>query len=218
MPTDGDKPMNAGPLLRREEGETITARAERDVNLLAGDDALSITWSRYAGGERGPDLHVHREHTDAFYVLEGELTFGLGPAGDPLRMTAGGFVAVPPGIVHSFANESGTDAAWLNFHAPDKGFAAYLRAARDGRDAAFDSFDPPAGGGGPVGSAVVSGPGDGEHVTVGGAAVRVKCRLPELTVVEWPMAPGPRPGVRCYGLDGSGRTLAVHPSAAPFPP
>ena len=27
---------------------------------------LAITWSRYAMGERGPDLHVHREHTDAF--------------------------------------------------------------------------------------------------------------------------------------------------------
>ena len=24
-----------------------------------------MTWSRYVEGERGPDLHVHRAHTDA---------------------------------------------------------------------------------------------------------------------------------------------------------
>jgi hypothetical protein len=30
----------------------------------------------------------------------------------------------------------------VNMHTPDAGFADYLRALRDGREAAFDSFDP----------------------------------------------------------------------------
>jgi uncharacterized cupin superfamily protein len=55
------------------DGEVITQRERRDVVLLVGEPALTVTFSRYAPGERGPDLHVHREHIDAFYVLEGEL-------------------------------------------------------------------------------------------------------------------------------------------------
>src|ERR687894_3257855 len=121
--------MTAEPLMRREEAETITDRATREVVLLADDAAMSITWSRYGPGERGPDLHVHHEHIDAFYVLEGELTFST--TGDPLRVGPGGFVAVPPDVAHGFANESGADVRWLNIHAPDTGFAQYMRGARD---------------------------------------------------------------------------------------
>lgn len=178
-------------MLRREDGETITARPAREVVLLADGAELSITWSRYAAGERGPDLHVHHEHTDAFYVLEGEVTFAVGPAGDPVRVGPGGFVAVPPDVAHGFANESDADACWLNFHAPDMGFAQYLRDARDGRDAGFDSFDPPPDGGRPGAEVVVCGPG-------GGA-------VPGLVVAE---GPDPRPGDRYYALDG-GRVLSI---------
>ena len=72
-----------------------------------------------------------------------------------VRAPAGSYVAVPPNVVHTFVNASGDDATWLNFHAPDRGFAAYLRAARDGRDAAWDSFDPPMDGGRSPGDVVV---------------------------------------------------------------
>ena len=111
------------------EGETITRLPRREVVVLADHPDITITWTRYASGEPGPDLHVHREHTDAFYVLEGELTFPVGPRAEPVRVPAGGFVAVPPHVVHTFVNDSGAEASWLNLHAPDKGFAAYLRAA-----------------------------------------------------------------------------------------
>src|SRR5262245_38155529 len=121
--------------------ETITDRAERRIVMLAARDELTVTWTRYAPGERGPDLHVHREHTDAFYVLDGELTFELGPGGvERVRVPRGGFVAVPPNVAHSFVNEGGADAFFLNFHAPDKGFAASMRARRDGGDEPWDSF------------------------------------------------------------------------------
>jgi len=129
------------------DGETIADTDRRAVVLLAASPELTVTWSRYAGGERGPDLHVHREHVDAFYVLTGEITFEVGPGADRVRAPAGTYVAVPPNVVHTFVNASRAEATWLNYHAPDRGFAAYLRAARDGRDAAWDSFDPPADGG-----------------------------------------------------------------------
>ena len=131
-------------------GEVITQRQTRDVVLLGGDPAMAITFSRYGPGERGPDLHVHREHTDAFYVLEGELTFALGPDGAETTVDAGTYVAVPPNVGHGFLNASDADVRWLNFHTPDAGFADYMRGARDGRTVAWDSFDMPQDGGLPA--------------------------------------------------------------------
>jgi mannose-6-phosphate isomerase-like protein (cupin superfamily) len=178
--------MPGADVLRHiSDGETITKREQRDVVLLAERDDMTITWSRYAPEERGPDPHVHREHTDAFYVLDGELTFAVGPQGERVRMAAGGFVAVPPNVVHSFANEGDVDARYLNFHAPDGGFAAYMRAARDGRNATFDSFDPPADGGLAATEAVLSGPGEGEQLVTATRTVLLKCDLPDLSLGEW---------------------------------
>jgi quercetin dioxygenase-like cupin family protein len=175
----------AEPLVHIEDGETITAREQRDVVLLAERPDITITWSRYAPGERGPDLHVHREHTDAFYVLEGELTFALGPGAERVAVAAGGFVAVPPNIAHTFANESGADARWLNFHTPDQGFAAYMRGLRDGADVAFDSYDPPAGGGLPPAGAIVSPAGEGERLTSRNRVALLKGALADICLAEW---------------------------------
>src|SRR3954454_18681363 len=66
----------------RSGGEIISDRAERTVMILHAEDAVTVTWSRYVPGEPGPGLHLHREHVDAFYVLSGALTFGLGPGGE----------------------------------------------------------------------------------------------------------------------------------------
>ena len=39
-----------------------------------------------------------------------------------MRVPAGGFVAAPPNVAHSFANEGAAEARFLNLHAPDTGF------------------------------------------------------------------------------------------------
>ena len=167
-------------------GETITDQPERNVVLLAGHPEVTVTWSRYAPGEKGPDLHVHREHTDAFYVLDGELTFEVGTAPETVRVGPGGFVAVPPHVAHAFRNDGVADARWLNFHVPDKGFAEYMRGARDGRQVPWDRFDWPADGGLPA---------DEVTLTATGGA-----RLPELLV---------RPGHGVVHVEAGGRRLAV---------
>jgi quercetin dioxygenase-like cupin family protein len=171
--------------LRRDQGETITELERREVILLAEREDISITWSRYAPGERGPDPHVHREHTDAFYVLDGELTFALGPGEERVRVPAGAFVAVPPNVVHSFVNEGRTDARFLNFHAPDGGFAGFLRARRDGGEASFDSFDPPADGGLPAAEAIVAGAGEGERLVLRNRVAFLKAVVPDLCFAEF---------------------------------
>ena len=149
-------------------GEKITDRERRRLVILSERPELTVTWSRHAPGEAGTELHIHREHVDAFYVLAGELTFFLGPRGEPVALAAGSFVAVPPNVVHAFRNESDAEVSWLNFHAPDAGFADYLRGVSD-----FDNFDPPADGGLPVADVIVAAPLEqatvpGLHVAVGG--------------------------------------------------
>ncbi len=102
-------------------------------------------------------------------MLEGELTFGLGPGGEELRQApAGTFVLVPAGVIHTFRNDGPATARFLNIHAPSMGFAESLR--RTSTDFQWDSFGPPADGGRPAGDVVVRGPGEGESI-LGGAVV-----------------------------------------------
>jgi mannose-6-phosphate isomerase-like protein (cupin superfamily) len=183
-------------LMRLTDGETIADAEHRAVVILAAAAELTVTWSRYGAGEHGPTAHVHREHTDAFYVLTGEVTFEVGPDAEQVSAAAGTFVAVPPNVVHAFVNRSDAPATYLNMHAPDTGFAAYLRAAREGRQEPWDSFDPPADGGRAIADVVVSPPGEG-----------VRYRTAELHVAEGE----PGDGLR-YELP-NGRTLTVRASA-----
>ena len=70
------------------------------------------------------DLHTHERHTDAFYVLEGELEVAVSRS-ETVRLGAGGFAVAPPGALHSFAVPE--RARFINIHAPGMGFAEYLR-------------------------------------------------------------------------------------------
>jgi quercetin dioxygenase-like cupin family protein len=70
------------------------------------------------------DLHTHKRHTDAFYVLEGELEVAVSE-NETVLVGPGGFAVAPPGAVHSFRVPE--RARFLNIHAPGMNFAAYLR-------------------------------------------------------------------------------------------
>jgi mannose-6-phosphate isomerase-like protein (cupin superfamily) len=180
-------------LLRPGEGEVIADRPERTLRILADSDELTLSWFRYARGERGPDPHIHKQHTDAFYVLSGEISVFLGPdAAHEVRATAGAFVAAPAGVVHTFANETSAEATFLNIHAPGMGFGDMLRARRDGRDEEadrFDQFPPPVDGGLPVSEATISLPGDGESVPGEHRDFVVKAEHEELEVIEFACDP-----------------------------
>ena len=123
------------------EGEVITIRPGRRVTLLLDTPELAITESLYGPGERGPDPHVHHEHTDSFVVVEGTLTFGLHDR--TLEAPSGTFLSVPRDVVHGFRNESEETVRFFNIHAPSCGFGDYLR----GRNPGFDQHDPPPDGG-----------------------------------------------------------------------
>jgi mannose-6-phosphate isomerase-like protein (cupin superfamily) len=148
---DGRPASNAIALAFAEQGETITDRPERTIRILADVPELCLTWTRYAVDEEGPGPHIHREHVDSFFILSGELNFGLGPDVERVIASAGTFVLAPPEVIHTFRNDGPGEATWLNLHAPSKGFADFLRDD----DFVWDSFDAPADGGRPRSEAVL---------------------------------------------------------------
>ena len=150
-PEPGRPASDAIALAFAEEGETVTDRPERTIRILADLPELCLTWTRYVPGEEGPGPHIHREHSDAFFMLTGELNFGLGPEVERVAAGPGTFILAPPEVIHTFRNDGPGEATWLNLHAPSKGFASFLRDP----DFVWDSFDAPADGGRPADEAVV---------------------------------------------------------------
>jgi mannose-6-phosphate isomerase-like protein (cupin superfamily) len=173
-------------------GEVIGDSPDRRVEILSDNDALHATWSRFGPRRDGADLHVHRRHSDLFYVLEGELTVRLGPEGEEVMAQAGTLARVPPLVVHGFRNAGDAELRYLNFHAPGQGFADYMRALRDGRALTYDQEPPPADGGRPATEAVVGGDG----FRAGGVALLAD--VEEIGISEaWsdPGSPSPPPHV-----------------------
>jgi mannose-6-phosphate isomerase-like protein (cupin superfamily) len=138
-------------------GEIVGDSPHRRVEILSDSDELHATWSRFGPRRDGADLHVHRLHSDLFYVLEGELMVRLGNEDKAVVVPTGTLARVPQLVVHGFRNGSDADVRYLNFHAPGRGFADFLRALRDGRTFSYDQHPPPPDGGRPTTDAVVGG-------------------------------------------------------------
>ena len=62
------------------------------------------------------EAQVHDDEDDAFYIVEGEMTFIFGEA--LAKASPGPFVLVPPGVEHGFRNEGAQPVRMLNIHAP----------------------------------------------------------------------------------------------------
>ena len=150
-------------------------------------DELLLSETSLTAGARGARPHIHREHADAFYVLEGGLDFHV--AGGQRTLEAGALVLAPPGLVHGFQVGANGDRH-LNIHAPGAAFARLSRARRDGvpvdAGADGDTFSPPADGGLPASEAIVHA--EGEGTTVGGNLI--KAARPEISLLLLHLPPG----------------------------
>jgi mannose-6-phosphate isomerase-like protein (cupin superfamily) len=67
-------------------------------------------------GARTPPAHRHVNCSEAFFVLEGTVTFWLDQA--TLSGGAGDFLLVPRGAAHTFGNRGDRPARLLVLHAP----------------------------------------------------------------------------------------------------
>ena len=142
-------------------GEQLVSSPAREASILVARQDLTIIQARYAAGEPVAGPHIHHRHTDAFYVLEGELIFEVGHEAQTINVSPGGFLAAPPGLAHSFRVGDNRPAGWLTIHGPDGGFAAFMRGRRDGFDVEWDIAPVPADGGLPASNAVISPWGGG---------------------------------------------------------
>ena len=65
----------------------------------------------------GPPSHMHERMHEGFYVIEGEITYIVGPDGQQTIAGPGAAVWIPPGTAHAFTVTSGPARA-LNFYTP----------------------------------------------------------------------------------------------------
>jgi quercetin dioxygenase-like cupin family protein len=118
-----DAPGGEPVVVRRGGGERFV-RDDRVVTIRYELPQLSLVEIEFDSSFEVPP-HVHDDHTDAFYVLDGEVEFTRGE--DVLRARPGTFVAAPPELRHGFRNPGSARARVLNLHAPDAGFAESIR-------------------------------------------------------------------------------------------
>jgi mannose-6-phosphate isomerase-like protein (cupin superfamily) len=62
------------------------------------------------------EQHIHADEDDAFYIVEGEMTFTFGDRSVPAP--PGTFVLAPSGVKHGFRNDGAVPVRMLNIHAP----------------------------------------------------------------------------------------------------
>ena len=101
------------------KGRLLTARgsvmAFKAVAAQTGGD-FSLMERTLPPGGRTPPGHRHTNCSEAFFVLDGEITFVLGI--DQLTGGPGDFLLVPRGAAHTFGNRSAEQARLLVLHAP----------------------------------------------------------------------------------------------------
>ena len=97
-------------------GEGVRLSNVEFLGLSEHSPRFNVSVITMASGAQGPETHVHADEDDAFYILDGELTFEL-DEGD-VQAPQGTFVLVPPGVNHTFMNPLDQPTRVLNIHAP----------------------------------------------------------------------------------------------------
>lgn len=112
--SDGHHPY----LLSREEGTSVwflgTLMTVKATGETTNQGFALIEQVLPAGF--APPPHIHQTEDEAFYILEGNLTFTCGDR--TLNATPGSFVYLPRGIVHSFTVAAEQPARLLQINTP----------------------------------------------------------------------------------------------------
>jgi mannose-6-phosphate isomerase-like protein (cupin superfamily) len=108
-----------GIILGPGEGRELLSPSGLAQRLKAGSadtgGAYSLWESVTLPGE-GPLPHIHHNHEEAFYILDGELEMRLGQR--TLTVMAGAFILVPRGTVHGFFNHGKHPVHLLTIFSP----------------------------------------------------------------------------------------------------
>jgi quercetin dioxygenase-like cupin family protein len=130
--------MSKAHILGPGEGDLLTFKglATRiKVRTEMTNEGLTVIETRVEPHFEGFSLHKHEHIKEIFYVLEGTLTIQL----DNERITAkpGALILVPPGVMHTYWNESDEPAKYLLMITPG-GFEKYLEGLTEMMRASSD--------------------------------------------------------------------------------
>jgi quercetin dioxygenase-like cupin family protein len=118
--TDGSIVRLAG------EGETTSLFGDTYTIKAAGVETgatLAVIEAELAPHSSGTPLHVNTREAESYYVLEGTLTFRLGER--TVEASAGAFVHIPQGVVHTHWNATSAPVRLLGVPAP-AGFETFF--------------------------------------------------------------------------------------------
>ena len=126
--------------------------------LAADTGGRLAVWEQLLPHRSSPPLHVHHRDDEAWYVLEGSLTFQV--ADTVVAAQAGSFLWAPRGLPHSFRVDSPT-ARLLGMAVP-AGFEEFFLAT--GRPARTPTIPPPPDGPPAIGALVAAAAEHGSEV------------------------------------------------------
>ena len=102
------------------------------VKLRDGDagGSFSVHDNTIPAGSPGPLPHLHRNHEETFYVLDGELTVRVGER--TITAPVGSFVVIPCGVAHQPSNPGTEPTRVLLIFSPS-GMEHFFEEAAEGR-------------------------------------------------------------------------------------
>jgi mannose-6-phosphate isomerase-like protein (cupin superfamily) len=106
-------------LLGPGEGKAVSVLGDKYTFKATAKDtggAYALWEIATVAAAGGPPPHIHEREDEAFYVLEGEMTFQIGER--TVNAAAGTYLFAPRGIPHKFSNPSSNPAKALVIVSP----------------------------------------------------------------------------------------------------
>jgi quercetin dioxygenase-like cupin family protein len=156
MPDDAMEPFALAPGEGLSVENPVGGRLTFKTMASASGGALTAIETVAAPGE-GPPLHVHPDHDETIYILDGRFRVKL--AGDLVDAPRGAFVFIPRGTPHTWQNVTDAPARFLatvmpadirfeqffmrysELPPPERGGEAFARLAQETQ--AFEVLGPP---------------------------------------------------------------------------
>ncbi len=104
--------------IRSGEGPATWAMGQLFEHLLTGEEGGGLVGLSVVTAPSGaaPPLHRHTKEAEAFFLLDGAMTYRAGD--DVLRLQSGDFLWLPRGLPHAFRITGGQPARFLALTAP----------------------------------------------------------------------------------------------------
>jgi quercetin dioxygenase-like cupin family protein len=116
----GNRSIVLGP----GEGKIVSVLGDPfTYKVVGGDTGGNYSLIEWTIAGDGPPPHIHKSEEEAFYVVEGEVNVQLEDT--TVRGTAGSFILIPRGTVHTFS-KAGTEPAKILVIISPAGFEQFF--------------------------------------------------------------------------------------------